>query len=303
MTPALPPPEPPEVALHAFVRAGAELALAPGEPASSAAALEMARLKVAVSTSHLGATLQLEAADTPRLLDAVAHIRPVPWLTVRAGQFKTPVSADFLVPAPRMRTPTRAWIVQAVPRRELGISARAAVADVATVELGVFDPVSALDVSGPGVRPVLAANVELPGHVAVHAAATTWIRPAETDLAAEHRPGWDHVVDGAVAWHPPHSELSVEGLLAHRVDGDGLDGGITALAAHTFPLGTLGIEVAGAWDTASFHRELAHRLTAAVNLHVDGWRLVARASWEASFSADLRSPTEAVGRLQLQAGF
>lgn len=300
--PALPPPD---LQVHAWVQAGIELRIDDEEPPKADASIELARLQVKVDGGVYGVMVQLGASDGVKLLDAVAIARPLPWMTVQAGRFKAPLSASFLVPAPKLFTPTRSLLESAVPRRELGIDVAAEIGDVGTVHLGFFDPITDLAVTGPGVRPILAGAVALPGGVDLRVAGTTWARPAdwEKEIDAGDAPRWDHELDVAIEWHPPDTQLLLEGLLAHPVDGSDPEGAVTALAAHSFPMGPLGLEVVGAWDTALLRAELEHRLTGGVNLHLDGWHFVASLSWQATFDGELAHVTGGVGRVQLQAGF
>lgn len=69
------------------------------------------------------ARLELDLAPEPSLKDAVATVRPAPWLQVGAGQFKVPVSIHQLTSDTRRLLPGDPLVSADLPTRDIGAAA------------------------------------------------------------------------------------------------------------------------------------------------------------------------------------
>lgn len=296
MTPDLPP----DVEVHAWLQAGIEIPVAAeGQPGAT---IDMARLQTRVDTTWYGGMLQVDAArEDSMLLDAAIRMGSVRSVALTAGRFKTPLSLDFGVPAPKMVLPKRALLVSAAPQRELGAEL---LVHRGRVEwrTGAFDPLSDLERAGPGVRPITSLDWEPVNGLIVHAGATTWLRADEAERDLVDGPRWDDEADLALCWEDHGTTLALEGLAGHTVAAPHWEGGVTTLVAHRFAAGATEVEPAAGWDSATLDGALVHRATGAVNLHLDDWFAVARVSGEVLFSEPEPEPA-LVARAQLQVGF
>ncbi|MCB9674406.1 MAG: hypothetical protein H6737_04770 [Alphaproteobacteria bacterium] len=306
MTPDL-PPAPPEVELHGWVEAGVAMGLRNDEDHEDAGphvGFDLARLQVKAHHRGYGGMLQVEAATgTVQLLDAVVELGDPKRFSVRAGRFKMGVSQDFAVPAPQMILPTRARFVSLTPRREVGVEAQARIAEVVRVRVGAFDPVTDLTVTGPGISPSLAVDVDLPADLSAHAGAATWVHPPNAlEKLGDHAPITDRVADVGVEWRHDGNTVAVEGMVAHEIARDVWDSGASVLAAHRIHAGSAEVEPAAGWDVLVRPDDASHRATGAMNLHLDDWSAVASLSLEATF-ASAKTPPMEVARAQLQLGF
>ena len=120
--------KPPGLALGAWVRAGFGAVVPPGaNTVRHGPRLSLARLSARGTIGEWGQiALQVEgASESVVLLDAVAEIAALPALSLRAGRFKTPTSADFLVGAPVTPFLTRSLLVSEglVQQRLIGLEA------------------------------------------------------------------------------------------------------------------------------------------------------------------------------------
>ncbi|TNE85327.1 MAG: hypothetical protein EP330_26075 [Deltaproteobacteria bacterium] len=294
MTPAADmPPEPPQIELHGWVEAG----VAVDEQGEGTVSVDLARFQTRLEHGSYAGMIQFEGkSGTVELLDAVVRLGPAQGLSVRAGQFKTPFSMEFGIPAPKLILPTRLLVVSAAPRRELGAELRY-VDEVVDVQVGLFDSASPILITGPGVRPVGAVDVTL-ADWHLHAGVASWLHGGET----EHGPSWDHEADVGVGWHHEGSTLAVEGLVARAVATHHWDAGVGALAAQRIHAGSTDVEPAVGYDAVDFEGEVRQRVTTAFNVHLDEWHAVTRLSWEAEIAKHGEEITQ-VARAQLQVGF
>ncbi len=271
------PDAPPDVELHAWI--GADVTV--GAPTTGGRGPELNRVQAVVSEGRFGGTFQLatrtedvhEQVGTAALLDAVVAVAVREGVSVRAGRFKTRMSQGHAVPLPEMRLPRRALLVDATPGRELGVEASVA-AGPARLHLALFQPGDEGTWLAPGARPMLAADVALAPGLVVHGAVATWARATSSRDAAKAQ-RWDHQGDLGLRWSGGGATLALEGLVGRVVDSGAWEGGLTALAAQRFPTGRADVEVAFGWDSARLHGADTHRLTSALNLHVDALRAVA----------------------------
>ena len=296
MTPDLPP----EVEVHGWLEAG--VAVPVEADASPEVGIQLARLQTVLNTPWYGGMFQVDAASaTSKLLDASVRFGRLESVSLTAGRFKTPLSLDFGVGAPKMILPERMLLVEAATQREIGAQLRVQRGRVVGM-LGVFDSVSAFELSGPGVRPVAALDVGLGRGWRLHGGASAWLRPEELS-AVEGAHTWDDLGDLGVEYARGGTTVMLEGLVAHAVDAElGWEGGVGALAAHRWAAGRAELEPAVGWDSARLDGQVAHRATGAVNLHLDDWFAVAQVAGEVTL-ADAGHPAAALGRAQLQVGF
>lgn len=301
MTPDV-PPEPPRIELHGWAEAGVSVAMGAEEDAVPQVAIDMARMQLRYDDRHYGGMIQISAAGgNVRLLDAVARLGAKgDGLSLQAGLFKTPLSLDFGIPAPKMVLPHRPWLVGAGTTRELGVQGRLR-GSAGTVWLGLYDPVSDLTVTGRGVRTVVAGEAPVSERVLLHAGASTWVHGrGAPDILGEDAPEWDHMADLGVRYDHAGTVVAVEGLASHQADGPLWQAGASVWAAHRFPVGGVELEPAAAWETATFTGEVHHRATSVLNLHESDWNLVASLSWDVVLT---EGPTAHIVRTQLQTGF
>jgi len=208
--------------------------------------------------------LQVEAASgSVDLLDARLDYQPAPWLRLRAGRFKAPVSADYLVPATKMLLAERAMLVDLAPRRLIGAEA--------AVQAGKLGAEVALFEWDEDLLTVGEAHYSS-GPVALHAAAGQ--RSGETN---------DTRLDAAVVLHPGRWEAHAEALAV-------LDGGavpaVGAFASAGYRFGdpateedALAVEPLVALDLRSEDGGQDWAGTGAVDIFWDGWHLVQTLSY------------------------
>jgi len=302
-----PPPSAP-LELHAWAEAGYLIPV--GEVAEHAGAyLSMARLQGRLHEDDFDAFIQVGADHGDlQLLDARIAWTPSRRVTVRAGRFKTPVSAEYLIPAPRLLFTQRSLHMAIVPRRNLGAEAEVHLgpqsADVA-LSAGVFDPAAYDLVHGSGELATARVLLHTASGFGAHAAAAKWLhRDGAIELLGEDAPGYDEHLVGALLFEEHGLTSVVEGALARTAGRDdderGAIGGVASVA-YRFPtgLGELDLEPAVAVETLVEDELATHCAQLALNFHPHDWNLTQTVEWE------VHAIDEGLGHavyLQLQAG-
>lgn len=240
--------------------------------------VSFARLKVGANWEDRGRYfMQLGAeSGTAQLLDARVTLVPLEGVDVQLGQFKMPVSAEYMTSAADLLFSRRAALNSVVARRALGsqVVVTPLRTDDLTVEFngGLFTPGTP-----PGVEPRVGAAVgrvhmEVAERFGIHAAYLEHVLGDNLNPATEER------------IHPNNGQLD----LAFRFDDgpwralietlyifDGPDGaqffGVHLNGAHRFRSGDMEFEPALAYDYLDRDGQGLHRATAGLNVYwVDG---------------------------------
>jgi opacity protein-like surface antigen len=245
-----------------------------------------------------GGFLQLHGTDREvRLLDAEAWMHLTSDIRLRLGQFKTPVSAEFLVGYTRLVFIRRAWTVGIAPRRRVG------------AELDWTREVGGgwtLDVRAgawnPRERQVSeAAGALLGGRVAlmkdawtVHLGGAGHVGPATVE--GERVVPNNGPVLAAVLFDDGVWRSIVEGVVAVDAEADDAPFGVHAELARR--LGDW--QPAIGWDTARRIADVEHRAQVALNRYAASDHLMLTLQYTASL---LEAGTGHEGAVQLQAAF
>lgn len=303
-----PAPEPsrPELSLHAWVRGG--YAVAAAEEVEHGPVLTLARLQARSTYKDRYRMFFQLGADrgNVQLLDARATVDLGKHVELTAGRFKEPVSHEVLIPAPEMLLPSRAQLVGISPRRAIGMQATWSHPGehvTQTVRAGVFDPLKLGHAGFGGAQVVLQADLHSHDGWFAHGAGAAWLHPDDaTDKLGEDAPAEDAHADIALGRITEHWTIDTEVLAAHTTEGDEWLVGAGAVLAHRVDVhhGDVVLEPVLAWDgLASVDEPMAHRLTAGINVHEDGWRLVQSLAWEVEVGEE--TPVHLV-TAQIQAG-
>jgi hypothetical protein len=113
-----------------------------GLPGNNGFSISTARLSVQGDLDFgLGYFLQTDFSSSPALLDARLSYRIAEHLSLNAGLFKAPFSAEFLIPAPSIDFVNRSQSVSVLaPGRQLGVALRGGTADeMFGYNVGVFN--------------------------------------------------------------------------------------------------------------------------------------------------------------------
>lgn len=228
------------------------------------------------SEERFGNFVQIEAKNgTVELLDARVDFDLAPWVGFKAGRFKTSVSNEFLVPAPKLLYRLRPALVDLTPKRKLGaeLDFRPHMGEAQIdLQTGVF---AAED---PWVVPdeedllfIGRARYLGPQHLIVHAAG---MRRTASD---PHDAGTiTHEADAALGFERDEAQVIAEGLVAWREDAEVPDVGTTINAARRFGDLDDGIafEPAVEFDVNVQGGEITYCESAALNIFWDGWNVV-----------------------------
>lgn len=257
------------------------------------AQLDLARLMARVGYADVG-DLQLHAeARTGQmvLLDANVRVVPVEPVTVTLGRFKTPVSAEFLLPAPALLFRDRAFVSDLGHKRLDGgmVSVAPAFGAFKTrVEVGLFNPQGTSVVDGMDGH-VLAGRLLLSYDAfSLHLAAADHIMGQDPGVAAlEEAPVEQSLqLDAAIVVELKPVRLHVEAIrVERRVADETVWGGTTMAAVDVLETAGTEWEVAGGWDV---EREdgLRNRATAGLNVYMHEHDVVASVEDQVTFEDD-----------------
>jgi len=293
--------------LHAWAEAGYAVPVS-GEAEAQGAFLSLARLQGRLHEDDFDAFLQVGADHGElALLDARIAWRPHERLLVRAGRFKSPVSAEYLIPAQRLLFTHRSLHMAIVPRRNLGAEAELHVgpehADLA-LSAGVFDPASYRMLPGSGELATARALLHTASGFGAHVAGARWLRRDDAlEVMGDEALSYDEHLVGALLFEEHGITTVVEGALARTVGRDApaaAAGGVVS-TAYRFPtgLGELDIEPAVALEVlVAEERTTCGQV--AVNFHPHDWNLTQTVEWEVR-PDEVQGPSHAL-YVQLQAG-
>ena len=260
--------------------------------------LRLARVAVRGRAQGLGsAFVQLDGAGgQARLLDAVVQLEPTSGLTLRAGRFKAPVSAEFLIPAPQQPMIRRALLSRLVLRRAPGAELVASFGPEETrlgLHAGLFAPGLPDD---KGVTAVGRIGIETDVGVGLHAAVAHDLHDdgAEQPPDGEQRPSRRTQMDLALTFERWGFTAHLEGLVVLDVTTTRREGGALILIARRFD----DLEPVLAWDGLVAEGDSRQRLTPALNWYLRGHALMARLNYELTYDG----PTEHAVLVELQAG-
>jgi len=252
--------------------------------------LRMGRLRSRLALEGAGwAMFQVDiAGGQPRLLDAVAALTPTEHLTLRVGQFKAPLSADFLVPLPNHPLTTRPILVRHVPRRRLGVDATARI-PIGRVrldlELGLFAQEETPDIDG-GKLLTARAGLLLAEGLRLHVGYGQLVlsgNSANPTTGSRPMP-YDRLIDAAVVFEDEHVTAHAEGLFV--LDGPDHHScwGATAMIGYSFGdrNGDFAAQPVLAYDIWHGSHEVEHRPGGALNFYFAASHVVLRLDYEAS---------------------
>jgi len=278
-----PPPSQP-LDLHAWAEAGYLVPV--GDSAEARGAyLSLARLQGQLHESDFDAFLQVGADHGDLdLLDARISWRPTDRVVLRAGRFKAPVSAEYLIPAPRLLFVHRSLHMALVPKRSLGAEAEVHLgpesADVA-LSAGIFDPADYALVPGSGELVTARALLHTGSGFGAHLAGAAWIHDdTAADALPYEAPDYERHLVAALLFEEHGVTAVVEGALATM--GDEAAAGGVASVGYRFPVGhkELSLEPATALEVLNVagHTETVGQV--ALNVHPHDWNLVQTLEWE-----------------------
>ena len=295
-----PPSDPLEV--HAWAEAGYMAAVRPEEPVERGAYLSLARLQVRLHEDGFAAFIQAGAdRGELELLDARATWRPSEAVAVRAGRFKTPVSAEYLIPANHLIFAHRSSHLLLVPRRALGAEVEGHVGGRWDLGLhaGVYNPAGYAPVPGAGELLVGRALLESPVGLALHVAGSDWLHDGgAAEVLAEEAPETDRALDAALLFEEHGWTMVTEGVYARPLDGEDWVAGGVASVAHRFPTRVEEFEIEPAAAVEFVERQGAiSQLT--LNFHQSDWNLMQTVEWEVHSAPD---GLQNAVYVQLQAG-
>ena len=266
----------------AWAQAGYVVADPPDGELEGQTYLGMARLGAQVQYRPWGsAFVQIEGiSGTIQLLDVVAELTPVEFLAVRAGQFRTPTSADLMIAGPQTPFVNRSILVDGgfVQQRLAGIEIEGkADFGLATGSLrwGVFNPTDTAenlfqDTHGQFLS--ARALVDLPSGLHFHLAFIGLISGDNNPPVGPRPVPFDKALDTAVYYVHDGWTAYVEGV----VDFDG-PGAQKPYAAYIMFLKSVGIEgtpfsiePGARYEFAKPDGDLLHRITLGLNLYLIG---------------------------------
>lgn len=229
--------------------------------------------------------LQVEAASgSVELLDARLDYHPVPGVRLRAGRFKAPVSAEYLIPATKMLMIERAMLVTLAPRRLQGVEL--------SLQPGALGAEFALFEEEAGLLGVSELHYTA-GPARFHAA-----------VGQNFGEDGDTRIDGAVMVHEHGWDGLIEGIA--RVN----DGAVYATAGFASLGRRIGdpatdedafaVEPLIAGDLLQEDESLSWAGTGAVDVFWDGWHLVQTFSYTYT---DHNGVPEQIVATQLRGGF
>ncbi|MCB9672943.1 MAG: hypothetical protein H6734_25965 [Alphaproteobacteria bacterium] len=270
----------------------------------SAGYVNVARLMVVAKYSGMGRVMvQYEMKNgRPELLDAQVEVTPFSSFMVTAGRFKTPVSLEFAIPAPKLRFHRRAALKSLVPTRANGLDVgyEHDLGDVSLgLQLGAFltntDLSSGID---DGVLATARAYARLPYGVTLHVAGADHLfsmAPTEDSMHQEA------VIDVAASWeHGGWGALAEGVVVVDETDGP-RPYGLYAMAAHRFVLDMdIGLEPAVAYDQIRSGDNVNHFGTVAFNVYWLDYRLVTSVDYRGGRDD---GATSHAGFARLQIGF
>jgi len=276
--------------LHAWAEAGYLVPVGPVADVSGAY-LSMARLQGRLHENDFDAFIQVGAdSGDLKLLDARIAWHPHERLYVRAGRFKSPVSAEYLIPAQRILFAHRSLHMAVVPRRNLGAEGEFTVgpeaADVA-LSVGVFDPAGYELGSEAGQLLTTRALLHTAAGFGAHVAYASWFRGESAPrILGDASPTHDRHLVGALLFEEHGVTSVVEGVIAQhhedRSDAGEAIGGMASVA-YRFPtgFGELDIEPAVALEYLEWAEDRQTSSQVAVNFHPHDWNLTQTIEWEA----------------------
>lgn len=241
--------------------------------------------------------MQVQGNDQSiRMLDAEAWVEMAPSVRLRIGQFKVPVSAEFLIGLPKIIFVRRARTFDLIPRRRVG-------AEVDwTPELGGWRLDARLGAWNPRNQQVEDdAGTLLGGRLAasrgawmLHLGGAGHIGPA-TDDGARLVP-YNAPVDAAVRYDDGTWSALAEGLIILDAEADDLP-----FAAHAQLARRIADwQPAVAWDTARLASGLEHRAQLALNLRFAQGAILLTTQYSL---VNVDAGTGHEGALQLKAAF
>lgn len=252
--------------------------------------MRMARIRSRLTLDGIGwAKVQVEArSGHPELLDAVVALTPIDELTIRVGQFKTPVSADFLVPLPNHPLTTRPLLVRHVPRRRVGIdvTARIPIGRMRLdLEVGLFGQEDA-PFEGQGKLFTGRIGLRVAEGLRFHLAyAEHLLQDSDMNPGVGLPPAREGgVVDAAIIFENERVTLHAESVVVLQREEGHLPWGLTGMVGYSFGdrQGSFAIQPVFAYDLWRDADSIEHRFTTALNFYFAQSHAIIRLNYEAA---------------------
>jgi len=283
------PPQAP-LELHAWAEAGYVLPV--HLPMHRGAYLSMARLQGRLTQDDFDAFIQVGAdRGELELLDARITWRPTDRVVVRAGHFKTPMSAEYLIPANHMIFIHRSLHMDLVSKRAMGAEGEVHVGPEGFdlgIQAGVYNPHGYAPVPETGELLVGRLLLDTAPGLMLHASGGAWLHGDEAvAILADDAPSYDRHLVAGVLFEEAGWTSVVEGAWAeHAADGESGLGGVASLA-HRFGVSEgFDIEPAGAFELLQRDGQTHDLSQVAVNFHKHDWNLVQTIEWEMDVGPD-----------------
>lgn len=282
------PKEPLEI--HAWAEAGYMLPV--HSPMHRGAYLSMARLQGRLSEEDFDAFIQVGADQGDlKLLDARITWRPNDRVVVRAGHFKTPMSAEYLIPANHLIFIHRSLHMDLVSKRAMGGEGELHLGPEGFdlgLQAGIYNPAGYAPVPGTGELLVGRLLLDTAPGLLFHASGGAWLHNDEAlNILGEDAPAYDRHLVGGVLFEERGWTSVVEAAWAERADDGEMGLGGVASIAHRFPAGPdFDIEPAAAVEFLQRDDQLHDMSQIAVNFHKSDWNLVQTVEWEMDVGPD-----------------
>ncbi len=286
------------VALIGLVQAGYQIEAPAGESVSDRPYIGVARAGVRAERKRWGGGFVHFAGEsgTVKLLDAIAYIRPLAQLELRAGYFKVPLSFDFLIGAHATPFVNRSLLIdisaKRLPGLELVGNKRLGPVD-ASLQLGWF---ARGDLSDPGSMLSVRLKLGLPADLTFHLAYLDEVRTPDAAAGAD----LDRRVDVALQYVSGPLTARVEGLIAPGHNDTSMPFGVYGEVLYAIDVGHgMAVEPGLHYSALRTGGDIAHKGTAGATWYLFGEHLQMTLNYELHTRGG--DPSHG-GYLQLQAG-
>jgi hypothetical protein len=269
------------------------------------------RINARAKQHRLGqAFVQIEAGNDLSLLDVIVDINLGSPVGVRLGQFKTPVSREFLIGLPRLQTFDRARLTRVAPRRRAGV-------DVygdfdfdgwwLRADAGLYNPTGALDLSDSGQLMAERIDVGFDFGLSFHLAYAQHVLGENFDpMTSGPITRYDRLIDAAIVFEHDGFNALAEGVYSADGPGDTEPLGAYLLFAYLFgtdePGEGFGYEPAVGADWVDYDEgTVFKRVMGTFNWLINGRKLQASVGYSAEQTSD--EDVGHVAALQMQGAF